>query len=74
MTITKDRFRLDSDDELPHPQLLRWHYAQCVKGHIRGFPARMMSVTEQAENLRSEAVAALQRNVTDVNEISLAQN
>ena len=58
MTISKDRFRLDFDDELPHPKLLAWHYAQCVRGHIRGFAAQMPTVAEQAETLRAHAQAA----------------
>ena len=58
MTIPKDRFRFDSEDELPHPKLLSWHYAQCARGHIRGFSAQMPTIAEQAEALRAEAQAS----------------
>lgn len=43
--------RYNSEDELPNPKLLAWHYAQCVRGHIRGFSAQFPTVAEQAEAL-----------------------
>lgn len=63
MVIPKSRFRIDDEDELPDPRLLRWHYAQCALGHIRGFAAQLLTVAEQAEALRREAQALLPEDV-----------
>ncbi|SCZ95122.1 BZ3500_MvSof-1268-A1-R1_Chr11-3g03630 [Microbotryum saponariae] len=34
--ITRERFNIQDDTELPHEDLLRWHYRQCVLRHLRG--------------------------------------
>ncbi|SGZ02923.1 BQ5605_C033g11235 [Microbotryum silenes-dioicae] len=34
--ITRERFNIQNDTELPHDDLLRWHYRQCVLQHLRG--------------------------------------
>jgi hypothetical protein len=58
-TITRDRFRLNSDLDLPNPKLLAWHYAQCVRGHIRGFAAQIPGPAEQMAAIRSAALEAI---------------
>ncbi len=63
MVIPKSRFRIDAEDELPDPRLLRWHYAQCALGHIRGFAAQLPTVAEQAETMRREAEALLPKDM-----------
>jgi len=35
--IPRDRFRVHSEQELPDPRFLAWHYQQCVQLNIRGF-------------------------------------
>ena len=63
MIIPKSRFCIDAEDELPDPRLLRWHYAQCVMGHMRGFAAQLPTVAEQAEMVRRQAEAFLPKDV-----------
>ena len=63
MVIPKSRFRIDAEDELPDPRLLRWHYTQCALGHIRGFAAQLPTIAEQAEMIRKEAQALLHNDL-----------
>jgi hypothetical protein len=38
--IPPERFR-GLVESRPDPRLVKWHYSQCVKAHIRGFSAGM---------------------------------
>jgi len=67
--INRDRFRYNSEDELPNPKLLAWHYAQCVRGHIRGFSAQFPTVAEQAEAL--SPMAAVESWLTSLAQLTV---
>jgi hypothetical protein len=40
LAIPPERFR-GNPAHRPNPDLVRWHYSQCAKAHIRGFSAGM---------------------------------
>jgi len=47
--IPVSAFRVKFAYQLPNPKLCAWHYAQCARAHIRGFPVELSAAQRTAD-------------------------
>ena len=55
--IPVSEFRVKYKHQLPNPKLCAWHYAQCARAHIRGFPVQMSARQLGASSMPDQSIS-----------------